>query len=83
LDVLKEPRQVTRRMVDYRQNLRPHVDVPYDVWYYVPPRYRRILYGTIGFGFRYDQELNARVIDINFDSEAALDYKFITLVEGD
>jgi len=83
LDVLKETDQVTRRMVDYRQNIRPRIDVPYEAWYHVPPRYLRRAYGTIGFGFRYDEALNARVIDINFDPETIPGYKFITLVEGD
>jgi|GEM_PF-1019519 len=94
LDVLKETEPVVRKMPDFTQEAsfwrgRPSIDIPYEAWYYAPPRYQRSYrrYGhsyRAGFGFRYDQELNANVIDINFDDPKTIStYRFVTLVEGD
>jgi len=96
LDVLKEAEPVTRQVGDPKQQASSwsgihYIDIPYDAWYYVPPRYERTRKQGIkmqshraGFGFRYDQELNAQVIDINFDDPKTISkYRFVTLVEGD
>jgi len=97
LDVLKETEPVARQVGDPKQKTSSwsggivYIDLPYEAWYYVPPRYERTLKQGIkmephraGFGFRYDQELNANVIDINFDDPKTIStYRFVTLVEGD
>jgi len=81
LDVLKETEPVARQVRDPKQKTISwsgginYIDLPYEAWYYVPPGYERTRkYGIkmqphrAGFGFRYDAELNANVIDINFGS---------------
>jgi len=97
LDVLKETEPVARQVGDPKQKTTSwsggihYIDLPYEACYYVPPRYERTRHYTfagkahrIGFGFRYDQELNANVIDINFkDPKTISTYDFVTLVEGD
>jgi len=96
--VLKEKEAVTRWFPNFtykfsyffRQDPPSSIAIPYEAWYYIPPRYRRfrthVMSTTahrVGFGFRYDKDLNARVMDINFDSDTASGYRFFTLVEGD
>jgi len=97
LDVLKETEPVARQVRDPKQKTISwrggidYIDLPYEAWYYVPPRYERTRKQGIkmqshraGFGFRYDQELKANVIDINFkDPKTISTYDFVTLVEGD
>jgi len=95
LDVLKEIEPVTRKVGSPTQKPSSwsggiyYIDIPYDAWYYAPPGYERTyrLHGhsyRAGFGFRYDQELNANVMDINFDDPKTMSqYNFVTLVEGD
>jgi len=95
LDVLKETEPVTRKVAVPAQKSSfwsariDYIDIAYDTWYYAPPKYERTYrrYShsyRAGFGFRYDQELKANVIDINFEDPKTIStYRFVTLVEGD
>jgi len=94
LDVLKETETVTRKVANPEQKPSfwsahiDYIDILYEAWYYASPIYERIYernnYSySAGFGFRYDQELNAQVIDIDFDDPKTISkYHFVTLVEG-
>jgi len=95
LDVVKETEAVIRYFPDIQKkssfwNDVSYIPLPYEEWYYIPPEHQRFRKNQmdseihrIGFGFRYDSELNAHVMDINFSLSGELGYTFITLVDGD